>query len=212
MYQPRVFAQNRPIFDHCEFYLKVTQIVAKAVKNRFMRALEPFQTVWSDFQDLPKSTIYACTIFESLLFGLFGGFGRNQNNCKSLCLVDSGDRDQRLVPGWFYSRQNEPALRNPPGCSHLLGGGGRIGGRFAVSGEEADQGLHPDGLHVQENSAAGRVHVSAHLRPGRELLQRQLQRHPAPVRDEQPDEVIEPQRLQGRTGLNLHGKHGEALR
>ena len=39
-------------------YPKSTRRVAKAVKNPFMRALEPFQTVWSDFQDLPKSTMF----------------------------------------------------------------------------------------------------------------------------------------------------------
>ena len=41
-----------------QIHPKLTQRVAKAVKNPFMRALEPFQRVWSDFQDLPKSAMF----------------------------------------------------------------------------------------------------------------------------------------------------------
>ena len=116
--QPRLFAQNRPIFDPCEFtrnrykesrkkleiilegfrrrfrvfgaisrtcqnrpcskpwaiaqafcskaanfrplriHPKLIKIVAKEVRNHFRRVQEAFQTIWSDFQELPKSALF----------------------------------------------------------------------------------------------------------------------------------------------------------
>ena len=52
------FCSKSANFRLLRIHLKSTQRVAKAVKNPFMRALEPFQTVWSDFQDLPKSAMF----------------------------------------------------------------------------------------------------------------------------------------------------------
>ena len=52
------FCSKSAKFRLFRIHPKSTQRVTKAVKNQFMRALEPFQTVWSDFQDLPKSAMF----------------------------------------------------------------------------------------------------------------------------------------------------------
>ena len=52
------FSSKSAKFRLFRIHPKSTQRVAKAVRNPFMRALELFQTVWSDFQDLPKSAMF----------------------------------------------------------------------------------------------------------------------------------------------------------
>ena len=52
------FCSKSAKFRLFRIHPKSTQRVAKAVKNPFTRALEPFQRVWSDFQDLPKSAMF----------------------------------------------------------------------------------------------------------------------------------------------------------
>ena len=45
-------------FQPLRIHPKSTQTVAQAVTNYFRTVLERFQRVWSDFQDLPKSTMF----------------------------------------------------------------------------------------------------------------------------------------------------------
>ena len=47
-------AKFRPLRIHP----KSTQTVPQLLKNNFIRVLKPFQRVWSDFQDIPKSTMF----------------------------------------------------------------------------------------------------------------------------------------------------------
>ena len=56
--QPRLFAQNRPIFDPCEFNgnrHKQSRKELEIILGGFKRRLNEF---WSDFQDLPKSAMF----------------------------------------------------------------------------------------------------------------------------------------------------------
>ena len=52
-----VFAQKRPISDLREFTLN-RKTFPQGVRNQFRGVLEAFQRVWSDFQNLPKSSMF----------------------------------------------------------------------------------------------------------------------------------------------------------
>ena len=56
--KPWAFCSKSAKFRLFRIHPISTQRVTKAVKNPFTRALEPFQRVWSDFQDLPKSAMF----------------------------------------------------------------------------------------------------------------------------------------------------------
>ena len=55
--QPMVFAQKRPISDLREFTLN-RKTFPQGVRNQFRGVLEVFQRVCSDFQNLPKSSMF----------------------------------------------------------------------------------------------------------------------------------------------------------
>ena len=52
----QAFCSKSANFQPVRIHPKSTQTVAQAVTNYFRTVLEAFQRVWSDFQDLPKST------------------------------------------------------------------------------------------------------------------------------------------------------------
>ena len=54
----QVFCSKTAKFRPWRIHPKSTQTVQQRLKNNFIRVLEPFQRVWSDLQDLPKSTMF----------------------------------------------------------------------------------------------------------------------------------------------------------
>ena len=54
----QVFCSKTAKFRPWRIHPKSTQTVQQRLKNNFIRVLEPFQRVWSDLQDLPKSTLF----------------------------------------------------------------------------------------------------------------------------------------------------------
>ena len=54
----QAFCSKSANFRPLRIQRKSTQTVAQGVRNHFRRVQEAFQTVWSDFQDLPKSAMF----------------------------------------------------------------------------------------------------------------------------------------------------------
>ena len=70
------WADFRPVRIHP----KSSQTVAQAVTNHFRMVLEPFQRVWSDFQDLSKSAMFKTMGYSPGLLLEIGQFSTPMNS------------------------------------------------------------------------------------------------------------------------------------
>ena len=60
----QAFCSKTADFRPDRIHPKSTQRVAKVVKNQFRSVQEAFQRVWSDFEDLPKSTLFKTVCYS----------------------------------------------------------------------------------------------------------------------------------------------------
>ena len=97
------FCSKTAKFRPLRIHPKTTQKVAQKLKNNFVGVLEPFQRVWSDFQDLPKSTM-----FKSMGPRVFAQKRPNFDPCEFTRNRHRQCRnDLKLILKWFWSRFRE---------------------------------------------------------------------------------------------------------
>ena len=75
----QAFCTKSPDFRPFLIHPKSTQTVAQAVTNHFRTVLQAFQRVWSEFQDLPKSTMFKTMGYSPGLLHEIGRFSTLPN-------------------------------------------------------------------------------------------------------------------------------------
>ena len=79
-YSPGLLLTKSADFRPFRIHPKSTQTVAQAVTNHFRTVLEAFQRVWSEFQDLPKSTMFKTMGYSPGLLLEIGRFSTLTNS------------------------------------------------------------------------------------------------------------------------------------